>query len=123
MNRTVLIVDDDLLLRNTLAQLLAIEGYCVLTADSFEAGRSVLHESSPDILIVDIRLGVFNGLQLIATAPRGIPSIVMTGHDDVTLKRAAYQFGAEYLVKPIPSELLLASVRRQLSDTALRDSR
>ena len=115
MNRTVLIVDDDFLIRNTLAQILAFEGYRVLTADTFEAGRSALHDSLPDMLIVDIRLGVYNGLQLLATANRTIPTIVMTGHDDATLKRATYQYGAEYLVKPIPSEELLASVRRQLS--------
>jgi len=104
-----------------LAQLLAIEGYCVLTADSFESGRSALHNSLPDILIVDVRLGVFNGLQLVAATNRTIPAIVMTGHDDVTLKRAAYEFGAEYLVKPVPSALLLETVRRQLSVVSVRE--
>lgn len=114
MSQTVLVVDDDPALRTVLAQILAHGGYAVLTADTFEAGQSALKERLPDMLIVDVRLGAFNGLQLVATASRPIPTLVLTGHDDVTLKQAAHQFGAEYLVKPVACELLLATVRRQL---------
>src|SRR5579871_2595092 len=104
MTHTVLIVDDDYAIRTTMARLLALEGYRVLTADSFEEGRLALDDFLPDMLIVDVRLGAFNGLQLVATANGSIPTIVMTGHDDVTIKRAAYRFGAEYFVKPVPSD-------------------
>ncbi len=114
MSQTLLIVDDDVSIRGVLTRILELEGYSVLTAASFEAGRAALEDALPDMLIVDVRLGEFNGLQLLATAARTIPAIVMTGHDDVTLKRAAYQFGAEYFVKPVPAEVLLASIRRQL---------
>jgi len=111
---TVLIVDDDPALRRVTGLILARDGYRVLTADTFEAGQSALDERLPDLLIVDVRLGAFNGLQLVVTANRTIPTIVMTGHEDITLRRAACQFGAEYLVKPVPAALLLATVRRQL---------
>src|SRR5215472_3365836 len=114
MSQTVLVVDDDPALRSVIAQILAHSGYGVLTADTFEAGQTALNERLPDLLIVDVRLGAFNGLQLLATATRPIPALVLTGYDDVTLKRAAHQFGAEYLVKPIAWDLLLAAVRRQL---------
>ncbi len=102
-----------------MGRLLALEGYRVLTADSFEAGRSALDDCVPNVLIVDVRLGAFNGLQLVATANGAIPSIVMTGHDDVTIQRAAYRFGAEYFVKPVPSAELLAAVRRHMSASPL----
>jgi len=114
VSHTVLIVDDDPALRKVTGHILALDGYRVLTADTFEAGESALADSAPDLLIVDVRLGVFNGLQLVVTANRTIPTIVITGYDDVTLSRAARQFGAEYLVKPVPAALLLATVRRQL---------
>lgn len=111
---TVLVVDDDSLVRQTLAALLTADGYRVLTAENVEMADAILRSTSPDVLLVDVRLGAFNGLQLIAMAEHPIPSIVMTGHDDITLKRTAAGFGAEYLVKPIPADVLFATVRRQL---------
>jgi FixJ family two-component response regulator len=66
------------------------------------------------VLLVDVRLGAFNGLQLVAMAERPIPTIVMTGHDDVALRAAAERMGAEFLVKPIPSDLLIATVQRKV---------
>ena len=122
---TVLVVDDDRLVRQTLAALLTADGYRVLTAENVEVADAILRNTCPDVLLVDVRLGAFNGLQLIAMAERPIPSIVMTGHDDVTLRRTAAGFGAEYLVKPIPADVLFATVRRQLemSPSSVREFR
>jgi DNA-binding response OmpR family regulator len=114
MAPTLLIVDDDPVLLNTLALLFEEEGYRVRTANTFEHGEFELQRSLPDVLLVDIRLGAFNGLQLTAMADRAIPTIVMTGHDDATLKHTAHRFGAEFLVKPVPFDELFAAVRRQL---------
>jgi len=111
---TVLIVDDDPQLRGILAQILAIHGYRALTAESVEAAGSIMRDTIPDVLLVDVRLGAFNGLQLVALAEPPIPSIVMTGHDDISLRAAASRLGAEFLVKPIASDVLLAAVRRQV---------
>ena len=114
MAPTVLIVDDDPLLLDTLALLFEEEGYRVRTANTFEGGELEMQRSLPDVLLVDIRLGAFNGLQLTAMAERAIPTIVMTGHDDAMLRRTAHRFGAEYMVKPVPAVELFAAVRRQL---------
>jgi DNA-binding response OmpR family regulator len=111
---TVLIVDDDPQLGPILAQILAARGYRALTAGSLEEGASILRNTVPDVLLVDVRLGAFNGLQLVAMAEHPIPTIVMTGHDDTSLRAAAWRLGADFLVKPIPSEVLLAAVRRQV---------
>ena len=111
---TLLIVDDDPFFLDTLALLFAEEGYRVRTANTFERGELELKRSLPDVLVVDVRLGAFNGLQLTAMAERAIPTIVLTGHDDATLKRTAHRLGAEYLVKPVPAEELFEAVRRQL---------
>ena len=94
--------------------MLASRGYRALTAESVDTATSILKDAVPDVLLVDIRLGAFNGLQLVAMAEHPIPTIVMTGHDDVSLRAAAARLGAEFLVKPIPSEVLLAAVRRQV---------
>ena len=104
--------------------MLADDGYRVLTADSFERALEVLKTKSPDLLILDVRLGDFNGLQLIVTAPHPIPAIVVTGFADTVLERDARQLGAEYVVKPITRELLLSMIERQLpSPAASRERR
>lgn len=121
---TLLIVDDDTTTREGLARMLADDGYRVLTADTFERASEVLKTKSPDLLILDVRLGEFNGLQLIVTAPRPIPAIVVTGYADPVLERDARSLGAEYLIKPITRESLLALIERQLpSRTTSRERR
>ena len=112
VNPTVLVVDDDAQLRQVLAQILAARGYRTLTADSVQAAASILRNVVPDVMLVDVRLGAFNGLQLVALAEHPIPTIVMTGHDDVSLRAAAFRLGAEFLVKPITSDVLIATVGR-----------
>jgi len=120
----LLIVDDDSATREWLVRRVADEGYRVLTADSFEGALEVLKSRQPDLLILDVRLGDFNGLQLIVTAPRSIPAIVVTGFADSVLERDARQLGAEYLVKPITRDLLLSMIERQLpSPAASRERR
>jgi CheY-like chemotaxis protein len=98
--------------------MLADAGYRMLTADSFERAVDVLKTASPDLLVLDVRLGDFNGLQLIATAPRPIRAIVVTGFADPVLERDARHLGAEFLVKPITRAQLLAMIERQLPTPA-----
>ena len=63
-----------------------------------------------DILITDVRLGQFNGLQLAIIArdrDPGIGIIVFSGYDDPVLQAEAAQLGARYLVKPVGFDQLL----------------
>ena len=65
--------------------------------------RVWLGVQSPDALIVDIRLGEDNGLQLVHLAKRSHPSlviVVVSGYDDPVLRHEARQAGAAYLLKP-----------------------
>jgi CheY-like chemotaxis protein len=120
---TLLIVDDDSATREGLARLLSDDGFRVLTADSFERAVDSLKTKAPDLLLLDVRLGEFNGLQLLVTAPRSIPAIVMTGYADNVLERDARQLGAEYLVKPITHDSLLAAIERRLPAPESRERR
>jgi DNA-binding response OmpR family regulator len=112
--KKVLIVDDDAATRNGLKALLEQSGYEVIVAGSFSEGRFALTESAPDLLISDIRLGEFNGLQLVATTTRAIPSIIVTGYPDAVLEAEARRLGAEYLVKPVVPAALMALIKRKL---------
>ena len=110
----VLIVDDDEVFLITMKQLVELNGNQALVASTFDEGRRLLRSAAPDMLIVDVRLGAFNGLQLLATDALAIPGIVISGFDDVVLQAEARSMGADYLVKPFPPEDLLDRIDRKL---------
>jgi len=110
----ILIVDDDEATRAGLKQLLETAGYKVTVAGTFAEGRFALSASTPDLLIVDVRLGKFNGLHLVTTNRRSIPTIIVTGYPDPVLKANAQSLGAEYLLKPVSPGELMALVKAKL---------
>jgi DNA-binding response OmpR family regulator len=112
--KKILLVEDDDATRVGLSSLLERAGYDVVATESVQEGRSVLEGASPDLLIADVRLGAFNGLQLIAMSPRPIPTIVTTGFPDPVLETEARQLGAKFLLKPIEPANLLTLVAELL---------
>jgi two-component system response regulator PilR (NtrC family) len=119
----ILIVDDDTVTRDGLASLVADAGYETVAVSDVPAALQVLADQAIDLLITDVRLDSFNGLHLIATAVRPIPSIVVTGFDDPCIKGDARKLGADFLVKPVSWPILRELIERKLSlrrDTALR---
>ena len=112
---TILIVDDHTDTRLGLAEILTHAGYRVVTAGTFQEGRRILSETRLDLLIADVRLGSFNGLQLVISGPARVPAIVMTGHDDAVLAAEARRVGADYVLKPVEPDILLSRVRQKLA--------
>ena len=110
----ILVVDDDSSTRQGLVALLSDAGYTAVAADTLKAAMDALDREAPDLLITDVRLQGYNGLQLLAMAPRTIPAIVVTGFPDRMLESDAQKMGAEYLVKPISPATLLSIVRHKL---------
>lgn len=107
MSPKVLIVDDDEATREGLKLILTNAGYTPIAAGTFQEGMQALHSEKPDFLIVDVRLGEYNGLQLVIETDKRIPAIVLTGYADRVIEEDARHEGAEYMVKPVePSALL-----------------
>jgi DNA-binding NtrC family response regulator len=117
VRKTILLVEDDDATRVGLSTLLQRAGYEVVASESVQEGRNLLKEDSPDLLITDVRLGAFNGLQLLAMSPRPIPAIVTTGFPDPVLEAEARQLGAKFLLKPVEPGNLLALVAELLEAT------
>jgi two-component system cell cycle response regulator DivK len=110
----VLIVEDNEATRIGLKELLTRAGYAAHAVRSFEEGIRAIREDPPDLLLADIRLGPFNGLQLLVTGPKRIPTIIMTGFPDPVLEADARQLGAQFVLKPVSPAALLALVEREL---------
>jgi len=119
----LLLVEDHDATRQGLTALLTHAGYVVESAATFAEGRRLLAAHAPDLLIADVRLGEYNGLQLIAAAPRAVASIVVTGFPDPALETEALKLGARYITKPIDAEALLGLVEGTIASMRRRRSR
>ena len=110
--KRVLVVDDDLDLLALMTGLLAAAGYAVETAANFATAK--LRMSRPkEVLIVDVRLEEFNGLQLAIQARSNDATmhiVVMSGWDDPVLRAEATSIGAVFLPKPFDRQQLLRAV-------------
>jgi DNA-binding response OmpR family regulator len=118
MPQKILIVDDNTATRGDLAKLLGDAGFEPLTAGTVPEAMRVLATAQPNLLITEIRLDTYNGLHLIAMAPRPIPAIVITGYADRAVEADARRLGAEYLSKPVSPGELFATIQRTLSNAA-----
>ena len=113
IGRHVLVVDDDQSLLRLVSQWLTAGGFSVVACDSFEEARRELALHPPDVLLTDLRLGAFNGLQLVILANEQHPqplTVVMSAYDDPTLREEAERCGARYLLKPFSSQAVLSSI-------------
>jgi len=118
MATRVLIVEDDKAARDGLVRLIAGRGHEVSAAATFEDGRRLLKTHRPDVLITDVRLGAFNGLQLLLSDQSHVQAIVLTAFQDPVLEAEARNLGARFLLKPVVPAMLLDLVD-ELVDSAL----
>ena len=105
-----IIVDDDASVLRLLRDLLTTAGFDVEAYTDFPAAKERLATGGVDVLVTDVRLGAFNGLQLVVRAKTTSPdvvAIVLTGFDDHVLHQDAVGVGAHFLLKPIRVEPLL----------------
>jgi DNA-binding NtrC family response regulator len=115
---TILIVDDDAQLRQSFKKLLSEEGHTVQTASTGEASITMVRESSPDAVIMDVRLPGMSGLETFR-AIRGIepklPVIVMTAFGTTETAIEATKLGAfDYVLKPFEVPDILALIEQAL---------
>ncbi|MET4482667.1 response regulator [Bradyrhizobium sp. F1.13.3] len=111
---TVLVIEDDVELRNSLGRLLRSVG---LHAQLFGSVSEFLESDAPDgptCLVLDVRLPGQSGLNLqreLAAANREVPIVFITGHGDIRMSVQAMKDGAiEFLTKPLRDEELLDAI-------------
>ena len=119
MQHRVMIVDDDVELLNAIGELVAGWGLTVLSFEDFETARArLLAGVDTDALLVDIRIGSYNGLHLIHLAKKLKPAVsvvAMTGFDDPVLRAEAEKAGGTFLIKPVRPQDLHAALFRDRS--------
>jgi two-component system OmpR family response regulator len=123
----VLIVDDDAGMRDMLAEYLEGEGFHVSAVADGQAMSVVLQEGPVDLIVLDMRLGTEDGLDLMRGlgSPSPAPIIVVTGHRrEETDRVVGLELGADdYLTKPFSPRELLARIRAVLRRSAAAQQR
>ncbi|WP_439109091.1 response regulator transcription factor [Inconstantimicrobium porci] len=117
MVKKIVIVEDEIFMREELQYILEIAGYDVLCVNEFSNAADEIIASSPDLLLLDLNLPNISGFE-ICKQIRGksnIPILVLTGRDAMKDELHALDIGAdEYLNKPCRSERLLARINNLL---------
>ncbi len=120
---SVLIVDDEEGIRETLSGIFQDEGYNVITAGSGEEALKILKEQSPDLVLLDVWLSGIDGvetLQEIKKTNPELPVVIISGHGNIELAVKTTRVGAyDFLEKPLSLERVLLVARRALEKRTL----
>ena len=108
-----LIVDDDAQVLSLTARWLQRAGYDAVVSTDFLDARVQLQVCQPSAVITDVRLGLFNGIQLGLLARELFPDVrvaIISGWNDPVMRREAAQLGAVFLHKPFRAIELLSAI-------------
>jgi DNA-binding NtrC family response regulator len=123
--KSVLIIDDDPLIRKTLSSHLSRQGFEVQLAESGDEGIEKFKESCPELVLLDVRLPDADGLEVlrrIKELNKKICVLIMTAYDDMRTTVDAIKLGAfEYLVKPLNFVDLDLTVEKALQVKSLEE--
>ena len=116
---TVLVVDDDRVIREGLVRTLAAAGFATRAAEGVIEARAVIRRGGVDGVLLDIRLKDGDGLDLLGelrgTHP-GLPVVMATAYGDSERTISAMKLGAfDYVTKPFDLDHLVETLRRALS--------
>lgn len=116
----ILVVDDEMGIRELLSEILGDEGHVVTTAEDAHQARELRLSGSPDLVLLDIWMPDIDGVTLLKEWQRDglltMPVIMMSGHATIDTAVEATRIGAmNFLEKPISLQKLLRTVQQGLS--------
>ncbi|MCC2547792.1 response regulator [Hymenobacter sp. BT175] len=119
--KTILLIEDNDLIRENTAEILELSGYNVITAENGKIGVEKALTTRPDLVVCDIMMPVLDGygvLHIFNQNPQlaGVPFIFLTAKTERTDLRRGMELGADdYLTKPFDSSELLSAIAGRLS--------
>jgi DNA-binding NtrC family response regulator len=117
-NKSILIVDDEVSILNSLRKDLMMEDYQVTTALNGAEAMKILKSGHFDLVVTDLIMPGFDGIRVLQEAKTIDPEIcviILTGYGDLTSAIAALRLGADdYLLKPCDNDELLLRITRSL---------
>ena len=117
---SVLIVEDDEMLRTDLAEILELEGFSYATARNGAEGLEVARRTLPAVILSDASMPVLSGFEMIRALraderTRHIPVIILSAAIEPERKQLGIDLGAtDYIIKPFSVDQLVATIRQRL---------
>ncbi|MDO4433439.1 MAG: sigma-54 dependent transcriptional regulator [Alysiella sp.] len=123
----ILIVDDEIGIREVLKETLEDEGHTVALAENAEEARRLRNQTRPAMVLLDIWMPDSDGITLLkewaTNGQLNMPVVMMSGHGSIDTAVEATKIGAlDFLEKPIPLQKLLATVERALKYSESQNS-
>src|SRR5574343_2099682 len=120
----ILVVDDEVGIRELLSEILADEGHSVMVAENATRARELRASRRPDLVLLDIWMPDADGISLLkewsANGLLTMPVVMMSGHGTIDTAVEATRIGAvDFLEKPIALQKLLATVKKALKHDAI----
>jgi len=126
--REILVVDDEIGIRELLSEILQDEGYRVALAENASEARAYRQRQQPALVLLDIWMPDTDGVTLLrewgSTAQLTMPVIMMSGHGTIETAVEATRIGAfDFLEKPIGLSKLLTTIARAFKTAASKEPR
>ncbi|MBI5666929.1 MAG: response regulator transcription factor [Chloroflexi bacterium] len=124
---TILMVEDELAIREVVRRYLEREGFSVLEAESGDGALALLRGQPIDLVVLDIMLPGLDGYTVTrtirgGTPDRGVPIIILTARGEESDRLAGFQLGVDdYIVKPFSPRELVARVKAVLRRSGKSD--
>jgi DNA-binding NtrC family response regulator len=120
---TILVVDDEQSVRDSLKMILEYEHYGVLYADNGEEALRQLSSSSVQLILLDVKMAGMDGLEVLQKVRErdiDLPVIMISGHGTIETAVEATKLGAfDFLSKPLDRDKLLVTIRNALNQASL----
>jgi len=116
----ILLIEDELMIRDTLKKILELKGYFCLTASSGAQGLEIIENLNPDLVICDIMIEDMDGFEVVSKMRSSLknyftPFIFLTARSDSADRQKGMNLGADdYLVKPVAIKDLIETVEKRL---------
>lgn len=117
----IVIIEDDYLIRENLAETLLFNGFDVSEAEDGVQGIEILRQTVPDMIVCDIMMGDVDGFEVLETARdelglTDVPFVFLTAMVDKKAQALATQYGVDaFIKKPFSGDDLLNVIRRLLN--------
>ncbi len=120
MQKTLLIVDDDEFQHKIISSALKDMNYHLLFATSGFEALSILHKTSPDLILIDYMMPNMDGIEVVrkikaASSCSEIPIVMMTGTQDKSVAKESFEAGINsFITKPIARSALIDKIKQAL---------
>jgi DNA-binding response OmpR family regulator len=117
MPTKILVIDDDMAITELMSMLLKTHGFDVITTNSGVEGVKLVKEKNPNVVLLDLMMPDMDGWQVSKAirAFNNVPILILSAINDPSMVASVLDTGADdFLVKPVPSSVLVAHIRKMV---------